>query len=176
MCIIIVEDFYRNLHYSADLRTLRMRTNLLLILGLCSMNLQQTLLEDVCYEKDKAPVELDVLYNDQCLDIQGVIYTLGSELVSCCDCFRYQCEELGTWDNHLKVRWARNVSAQCCQTCHGTVFPHSTVISTTELEDDCLTTKTEVCRVRPGLEKAVIELEFSYRNCCNDNNSKYSWC
>ena len=42
------------------------------------------------------------------------------------------------------------------------------------LEDDCLTTQTEVCRVRPGLKTAVIEQEFSYRNCCNDNTSKYS--
>ena len=66
----------------------RMRTNFLLILGLCALNLQQTLLEDVCYEKDKAPVDLDVLYDDQCLDLEGVIYSLGSELVSCCDCFR----------------------------------------------------------------------------------------
>ena len=68
--------------------SVRMRTNFLLILGLCAMNLQQTLLEDVCYEKDKAPVELDVLYDEVCLDLEGVIYTLGSELVSCCDCFR----------------------------------------------------------------------------------------
>ena len=59
------------------------------------MNLQQTmslsyyvLLDDVCYEKDKAPVEVDVLYDDQCLDLEGVIYTVGSELASCSDCFR----------------------------------------------------------------------------------------
>ena len=65
-----------------------MRTNFLLILGLCSLNLQQTLLEDVCYEKDKAPVEVDVLYSDHCEDLEGNIYSLGSELRSCCDCFR----------------------------------------------------------------------------------------
>ena len=144
------------------------------------MNLQQTLslsyyvlLDDVCYEKDKAPVELDVLYNDKCQDLEDVSYTVGSELVSCCDCFRYKCEELGSWDNHTKVRWVRSVSAQCCQTCHGTVAPPGTIISTMELEDDCLTLQTEVCRVRPGLLKAVIDQEFSYRNCCNDNKSKY---
>ena len=66
-----------------------MRTNFLLILGL----FQQTLLENVCYEKDKAPVEDDVLYDDQCLDLEGVIYPLGSELVSCCDCFRLVSSE-----------------------------------------------------------------------------------
>ena len=69
-------------------------------------------------------------------------------------------------ENPLKVRWVRSVSAECCQTCNGTVFPHDTVISTTQLEDDCLTTQTKVCRVRPGLEHAVIELEFAQRNCC----------
>ena len=67
----------------------------------------------------------------------------------------------------------RSVSEQCCQNCKGTVYPTNTVISTTKLEDDCLTTQNEVCRLRPGLETAVIELEFSYRNCCNDNSSKY---
>ena len=70
----------------------------------------------------------------------------------------------------------RSVSEQCCQNCNGTVYPSNTVISTTMLEDDCLTTQTEVCRVRPGLKTAVIEQEFSYRNCCNDNSSKYSGC
>ena len=73
----------------------------------------------------------------------------------------------------MKVGWVRSVSAQCCQTCNGTVVPPNTVISTTQLEDDCLTIKTEVCRVRPGLKTGVIDQEFSYRNCCNDNNSKY---
>ena len=67
----------------------------------------------------------------------------------------------------------RSVSERCCQTCNGTVFPHDTLISTTQLEDDCLTLQTEVCRIRPSLEKAVIDQEFSYRNCCNDNKSKY---
>ena len=65
-----------------------MRTNILLILGLCSLNLHQTLLDDVCYEKDKAPVELDVLYDDQCVDLEGNIYREGSQLMSCCDCLR----------------------------------------------------------------------------------------
>ena len=76
----------------------------------------------------------------------------------------------------MKVGWVRSVSEQCCQNCNGTVYPSNTVISTTMLEDDCLTTHTEVCRLRPGLETAVIELEFSYRNCCNDNTSKYNGC
>ena len=73
----------------------------------------------------------------------------------------------------MKVGWVRSVSDQCCQNCNGTVYPTNTIISTTNLEDDCLTIKTEVCRVRPGLKTAVIEQEFSYRNCCNDINSKY---
>ena len=67
----------------------------------------------------------------------------------------------------------RSVSEQCCQTCNGTVYPPNTLISTTHLEDDCLTLKREVCRVKPDLRNAVIELEFSYRNCCNDHTSKY---
>ena len=65
-----------------------MRTNFLLILGLCAVNLQKTLVEDICFEKDEALVEVDVIYDDHCVDIEGVIYILGSELMSCCDCFR----------------------------------------------------------------------------------------
>ena len=67
-----------------------MRFNFLLILGLCAGSLQQTLLEDVCHEKDEAPVDVDVLYDDDCVDLQGNIYglELDSELQSCCDCFR----------------------------------------------------------------------------------------
>ena len=90
--------------------------------------------------------------------------------------FRYKCEEIDYWGKQKKVGWVRSVSEQCCQNCNGTVYPSNTVISTTMLEDDCLTTQTEVCRVRPGLKTAVIEQEFSYRNCCNDNNSKYCCC
>ena len=64
-----------------------MRSNFLLILGL----LQQTvlcLLPGVCYEKDDVPVEVGVLHDDHCVDVDGNIYGLDSELQSCCDCFR----------------------------------------------------------------------------------------
>ena len=76
-----------------------MRSNFLLILGFCTATLQQRLLGDVCYEKDKAPVDLDADYHNNCVDLEGNIYRQGSELDSCCDCFRlertsrnYNCE------------------------------------------------------------------------------------
>ena len=76
-----------------------MRTNFLLILGLCAVNLQKTLVDDICYEKDKALVDVDVLYDDHCVDIEGVIYSLGSELASCCNCFRLvSSENLGNFN------------------------------------------------------------------------------
>ena len=68
-----------------------MRFNLLLILGLCARSLQQIVLPyppDVCYEKDEVPVDVDVLYDGDCVDVDGNIYSLDSELYSCCDCFR----------------------------------------------------------------------------------------
>ena len=86
--------------------------------------------------------------------------------------FRYTCEEINL-GKQMKVGWMRSVTDQCCQNCNGTVYPTNTIISTTNLEDDCLTIKTEVCRLRPDRKTAHIEQEFSYRNCCNDNNSKY---
>ena len=42
----------------------------------------------VCYEKDEVPVDVDLLYDDDCLDVVGNIYGPKSELQSCCDCFR----------------------------------------------------------------------------------------
>ena len=68
-----------------------MRINLLLILELCALSLQQLHLPyppGVCYEKDDVPVDVDVLYDDHCVDDDGNIYSLDSELYSCCDCFR----------------------------------------------------------------------------------------
>ena len=68
-----------------------MRSNLLLILGLCARSLQQIVLPDppgVCYEKDDVPVDVDGLYDGDCVDLDGNKYRLYSELYSCCDCFR----------------------------------------------------------------------------------------
>ena len=68
-----------------------MRSTFLLILGVCAGSLQQIVLPappDVCYEKDDVPVDVDVLYDDDCVDVDGNNYSRESELYSCCDCFR----------------------------------------------------------------------------------------
>ena len=68
-----------------------MRSTFLLFLALCAGSLQHTVLPvppDVCYEKDDVPVDVDVLYDDHCVDVDGNKYSLDSELYSCCDCFR----------------------------------------------------------------------------------------
>ena len=68
-----------------------MRSTFLLILGLCAGSLQHFVLPvppDVCYEKDDVPVDVDVLFDGVCVDVDGNISSLDSELYSCCDCFR----------------------------------------------------------------------------------------
>ena len=68
-----------------------MRSDFLLILGLFAGSLQQTVVcvgHGVCYEKDEVPVDVDVLYDDDCVDVEGNIYGQQSELQSCCGCFR----------------------------------------------------------------------------------------
>ena len=68
-----------------------MRSSFLLILALFAESLQQILLPyppGVCYEKDDVPVDVDGLYDGDCVDVDGNKYSLGSELYSCCDCFR----------------------------------------------------------------------------------------
>ena len=94
LCIDIFFNFFKL--FSAEfliipLTSARMRSTFLLILGLCSGSFQQLLLPyppDVCYEKDEVPVDVDVLYDDDCVDLDGNKYKLDSELYSCCDCFR----------------------------------------------------------------------------------------
>ena len=125
-----------------------------------------------CYQKDEVPVDLDLVFDSNCEDNQGNIYRPNSTLQSCCDCFSYKCSQRSSWDLRVKVGWVRTVSSLCCQTCNGTVVPANTFISSSSLQDRCLTVRTEVCRLRPGMRMAFIEEEFSYKNCCHDNNRK----
>lgn len=67
-----------------------MRFNFLLILGLVC--LQQTLHSveaGACFEKEEVPVDVAVLYDYDCGDVEGNIYGLNSSLHSCCDCLRF---------------------------------------------------------------------------------------
>ena len=99
----------------------------------------------------------------------------------------YECTTVASWDGGSKLGWVRTVSHLCCKTCNGTVVPANTVISSSSLEDSCLTVRSLVCRVRPGgvkyetvrlsdqqdyLPLAFIEQEFSYRACCHDHSRK----
>ena len=87
--------------------------------------------------------------------------------------------------------WNVSVSEHCCQHCDGVIFKADTVIETKQHEDECRTLETSVCRVLPGIEEyflffctkktfyfsfsldqasAVIEVEFNYKQCCDDNS------
>ena len=74
-----------------------MRSNFLLILAVCGLSTgnqpQPEVVGDVCYEKDESPVDLDALFNEACTDVEGNTYRVGSELHSCCDCFRLEKKE-----------------------------------------------------------------------------------
>ena len=86
--------------------------------------------------------------------------------------------------------WKTSVSDQCCLACTNTTYKADTVIETIEFDDDCKSIETQVCRKLPGmqinsffydrhalialtlfkgLEKAMIESEFNYKACCNDD-------
>ena len=41
-----------------------------------------------CFEPDNLPVRLDAFFNDGCHDIRENKFELGSELQSCCQCFK----------------------------------------------------------------------------------------
>ena len=95
-------------------------------------------------------------------------------------------------DQHIDDKffmWNISVSDHCCQHCDGVVYKADSVIETVLHEDKCETVETSICRILPGftfLEKkpflfivfnvyldhpfAVIESEFNYKQCCNDND------
>ena len=61
---------------------------------------------------------------------------------------RYKC----TYFQKTKILyWMTSVSDQCCLACTNTVYKAGTTIDTTELEDDCKSIETQVCRKLPGI-------------------------
>ena len=104
--------------------------------------------------------------------------------------FRYTCTFI---DQHIDDKffmWNVSVSDHCCQHCDGVVYKADSVVETVLHEDKCGTVETSICRILPGhfslimflkmfyfkssLEhsSAVIESEFNYKQCCNDEEGK----
>ena len=82
------------------------------------------------------------------------------------------------------------MSDRCCEDCDGSVYKADSVIDTTYLEDECKTIESRVCRILPGFDhrkgiltpktlllghpKAIIETDFNYKACCNDESKTLS--
>jgi len=120
-----------------------------------------------CFEKDPAPVNIDEEFLDYCKDYAGNIHYEFANLTSCCECIRYECVPLVEWNKHIYYYWNMSVSEHCCLHCDGTVYKADTVIETVVEKDECGTTKTSVCRKNDG-GIADIEVDFTYKYCCND--------
>jgi len=120
-----------------------------------------------CFEKDPAPVNIDEEFLDYCKDYAGNIHYEFANLTSCCECIRYECVPLVEWNRHKYYYWNMSVSEHCCLHCDGTVYKADTVIETVVEKDECGTTKTSVCRKNDG-GIADIEVDFTYKYCCND--------
>ena len=99
---------------------------------------------------------------------------------------------IDTYRDQKLFQWNVSVSDHCCLHCDDVVYKADTVIDTIQYEDDCKTTETTICRILPGYvylnvflinlkykmigyQKAVVEYEFNYRNCCNDEDGKLSF-
>jgi len=122
-----------------------------------------------CYEPDDPSVDVSKLYEQHCVDKTGEIFKHGDIKTSCCQCIRYECTEYDELMGEKLFYWNITVSELCCLTCNGTVVPENTIIETENLDDECMTVKTSFCRNIPGYNNATIEVDFSYKNCCNDN-------
>ena len=83
--------------------------------------------------------------------------------------------------------WNTTISDNCCLGCDGKVHKADSVIKEIPHEDECLSVESSICRRIPGKycqiqvsipkslictylgeEKAKIEVEYTYRNCCTD--------
>ena len=89
-----------------------------------------------------------------------------------------------TFKSGTLLKWNTSVSDHCCHHCDGVVYKADSVIDTIHHEDDCKTIESSVCKILPGKQKynmyyisvfvllghdkALMESEFSYKNCCND--------
>merc|ERR1711874_150143 len=128
-----------------------------------------------CYEKDTAPVDTGVIFDDgYCTDIHGNKFPENSNTTSCCECLYYTCVYVDTFRDQKLFKWNVSVSDHCCLHCDDVVYKADTVIDTIHYEDECRTTETTVCRIIPGYQKAVVEHEFKYRNCCNDEEGLFA--
>ena len=71
-----------------------------------------------------------------------------------CEEKRKDCEEEQQTlneKNQFYVYWNTTVSDNCCLYCNNTVYKADTVIDTTQLEDECESEETHVCRKIPGI-------------------------
>jgi len=120
-----------------------------------------------CFEKDLEPVDTDEEFPDYCKDYAGNIHFEYANVTSCCECIRYECVPLGELNEQKYFYWNKSISEHCCLHCDGTVYKADTVIETVFEKDECRTIKTSVCRKNDG-GMAEIEIDFTYKHCCND--------
>jgi len=120
-----------------------------------------------CFENDPIPVDTKESFNNHCLDYDGNIHNENATVTTCCECLRFTCQYLGSLGSVDLFYWNKTVSESCCLHCDGKVYKADEVIETVVEDDDCKSVKTSVCR-KNDLEVASIEVDFTYRNCCND--------
>ena len=63
----------------------------------------------------------------------------------------YTCTFYDTVHEKKLFFWNTTVSENCCVSCNMTVYKHNSVISSSELKDECQTTELSICRILPGI-------------------------
>ena len=118
--------------------------------------------------------------------MQTKLYLRKINLIS----FWYTCTYVGDHQGSKMYSWNTTISDHCCLGCDGRVHKADSVIKEIPHEDECLSVETSICRRIPGKyistfkpksqsqfldlylgeEKAKIEVEYTFRNCCNDGS------
>ena len=135
------------------------------MLSLSDVSIDQELLTDKLEGETKGR-GLKLIQTPPSRTIHSTIKVIFNNIIS------YTCTPFSNMLNKNLNFWNTSVSSECCLHCDNTVYKSDSIISTEEKDDKCQTVETSVCRNLPGLDQATVEVEFYYKNCCNDQEGK----
>ena len=94
------------------------------------------------------------------------MYWLINKLILIINC-RYECNKVSFVGQSIYF-WNISVSDQCCLHCDGSVFKDGAEMEPSAPRGECGAVETSVCRLNLDTNKAEVEHEFFYKDCCTD--------
>jgi len=124
-----------------------------------------------CYDRKEDKVNQDERWSQGGCYSDGVPYSRGSSVPSCCGCMVYYCD----WSTKGEYYWRlTSILPYCCQDTNGKIYASGKVISTEKLNDTCSTEITTICKYNGDWNNVtgVITTTHIAPDCCLDNDGK----